>query len=106
MIPKNIQIVTYSKEHARSISERLFEGVPEEVVERQREELLSSGPEEVVSVCALYGADVAGVCTGVRMRWAGSRHRIEMVQVVVRDGFRGKGVAREMMRSIAKHFST
>jgi RimJ/RimL family protein N-acetyltransferase len=29
-----------------------------------------------------------------------------MVQVVVRDGFRGKGVAREMMRLIAKHFST
>jgi RimJ/RimL family protein N-acetyltransferase len=80
--------------------------VSEEVVEKQREELLSPGTEEVFSVCALNGAEVVGVCTGVRMRWVGSRHRIEMVQVVVRDGFRGKGVAREMMRLIAKHFST
>jgi RimJ/RimL family protein N-acetyltransferase len=106
MTQEDIQVIEYSRKHAKSISEHLFEGVPEEIVEKQREELLRSGPEEVFSVCALHHGDVVGVCTGVRMRWAGSRHRIEMVQVVVRDEFRGRGIAREMMRLIARHFST
>ncbi len=39
------------------------------------------------------------------MTWAGARHRIEMVQVVVRDEFR-RSVAREMMQLVAQHFST
>lgn len=47
-----------------------------------------------------------GVCTGVRMRWAGARHRIEMVQVVVHESFRRQGITRRMMQSIAAHFST
>ena len=106
MVADDIRIVAYSREHARSISEHLFEGVPVDVVIRQREELLKPGPEEVFSVCALHGEDVVGVCTGVRMTWAGSRHRIEMVQVVVRDGFRRRGVARKMMQLVAEHFST
>ena len=106
MNQEDFLVIPYSRKHTRSISEHLFDGVPEEIVQNQREELLRPGPEEVFSVCALCDAEMVGVCTGVRMRWAGSRHRIEMVQVVVRDGFRGRGVAREMMRSIAKHFST
>jgi hypothetical protein len=75
----DIQVVAYSYEYAKSISEHLFEGVPEEVVCSQREDLLKPGPEEVFSVCAVLGPRVIGVCTGVRMRWAGARHRIEMV---------------------------
>ncbi|MFW9909460.1 MAG: GNAT family N-acetyltransferase [Candidatus Thorarchaeota archaeon] len=106
MTHEDIQIIEYSREHAKSISEHLFEGVPEEIVQSQREELLKPGPEEVFSVCALHGGEVVGVCTGVRMRWAGARHRIEMVQVVVHESFRGQGVARRMMQSIAAHFST
>ncbi|MFW9959166.1 MAG: GNAT family N-acetyltransferase [Candidatus Odinarchaeota archaeon] len=105
MIREDIQVIEYSREHAKSISEHLFEGVPEEIVEKQREELLRPGPEEVFSVCALHDGEVVGVCTGVRMRWAGSRHRIEMVQVVVHEQFRGQGIARSMMQSIATHFS-
>jgi len=106
IVAEDIRVVAYSREHARSISEHLFEGVPEEVVLSQREELLKPGPEKVFSVCALHGAEVVGVCTGVRMTWAGSRHRIEMVQVVVREGFRRRGVARKMMKLVAEHFST
>jgi len=106
MTHDNIQIIEYSREHAKLISEHLFEGIPEEMVQSQREELLKPGPEEVFSVCALHGREVVGVCTGVRMRWAGARHRIEMVQVVVHKSFRGQGVARLMMQSIATHFST
>jgi ribosomal protein S18 acetylase RimI-like enzyme len=106
MVVEDIRVVAYSREHAKSISEHLFEGVPEEVVLSQREELLKTGPEEVFSVCALHGAEAVGVCTGVRMTWAGSRHRIEMIQIVVRDEFRRRGVAREMMQLIAEHFST
>jgi RimJ/RimL family protein N-acetyltransferase len=102
----NIQVVPYSKEHAKSISEWLFEGVSEEVVRSQRDELLKPGPEEVFSVCAMKDSTVIGVCTGVRMRWAGSRHRIEMVQVVVHESFRGQGIAQSMMRPIASHFLT
>lgn len=106
MIADDIRVEPYSNEHARSISENLFEGVSEEVIRTQREELLKPGPEEVFSVCAMKGSIVIGVCTGVRMKWAGSRHRIEMVQVVVHKSFRGKGIARNMMQSIASHFST
>jgi ribosomal protein S18 acetylase RimI-like enzyme len=102
---KDIQVVAYSTQHANSIAEHLFESVPEEVVRTQREDLLKPGPDDVFSVCALYESRVIGVCTGVRMRWAGSRHRIEMVQVVVSEQFRGRGVARKMMQSIAAHFS-
>ena len=80
--------------------------MPVDVVLSQREELLGPGPEEVFSVCALHGSDVVGVCTGVRMTWAESRHRIEMVQVVVREGSRRRGVAREMMQLVSEHFST
>jgi len=106
MTHEDIQIIEYSREHAKSISEHLFEGVPEKIVLSQREELLRPGSEEAFSVCALHDEEVVGVCTGVRMRWAGARHRIEMVQVVVRESFRGQGVARRMMQSIAAHFLT
>jgi ribosomal protein S18 acetylase RimI-like enzyme len=101
----DIQVVAYSQQHANSIAEHLFDGVPEEIVRKQREDLLKPGPEEVFSVCALHESRVIGVSTGVRMRWAGSRHRIEMVQVVVSEQFRGRGIARRMMQSIAEHFS-
>ncbi len=104
MTQEDFQVIVYSREHARSISDHLFDGVPEEIVHKQREELLKPGPEEIFSVCALHGGEVVGVCTGVRMRWAGARHRIEIVQVVVHESFRGQGVARSMMKSIAAHF--
>ncbi|MFW9846908.1 MAG: GNAT family N-acetyltransferase [Candidatus Thorarchaeota archaeon] len=106
MSKDDVKIVAYLKDHARSIAEHLFEGVPEDVVLSQRDELLKPGPNEVFSVCAVSGSEVVGVCTGVRMRWFGSRHRIELVQVVVREGFRGLGIARKMMKTIASHFST
>ena len=38
------------------------------------------------------------------MRWFGVRHRIELVQVVVKEGYRGRGIAHEMMQKVAKHF--
>lgn len=101
-----IVVEAYTKAHAKSIAEQLFHGVPEKVVHGQRKELLNPGPEEVYSVSALSGTDVIGVCTGVRMRWYGSKHRIEMVQVVVREDMRGKGIAYQMMSKIAEHFST
>jgi ribosomal protein S18 acetylase RimI-like enzyme len=106
MPEEEIIIEAYADTHAKSIAEHLFVGVPEQVIRDQREELLNPGPDEVFSVCAISKGNVVGVCTGVRMKWVGARHRIEMVQVVVREGFRGRGVAREMMRAIAKHFST
>ena len=105
MSTHDIVVKPYTKAHAKSIAEQLFSGVPEKVVREQREELLMPGPDEVFSVCALSGTDVVGVCTGVRLRWYGSKHRIEMVQVVVREDFRGRGVARQMMMKIAEHFS-
>ncbi len=40
------------------------------------------------------------------MKWFGSRHRIEIVQVVVREDYRGRGIARQMMIRIAEHFSS
>jgi RimJ/RimL family protein N-acetyltransferase len=104
MTTDDIQVVAYSQKYDKSISEHLFEGVPEEVVRSQREDLLRPGPEEVFSVCAIVGSRVIGVCTGIRLRWAGSRHRLEMVQVVVAEQFRGRGVARSMIKSIAAHF--
>ncbi|MFX1483163.1 MAG: GNAT family N-acetyltransferase [Promethearchaeota archaeon] len=105
-MPKDtIDVVEYSKANAKSIAEDLFEGVPEDIVRSQREELLKPGPEEVFSVCAVSGTRVVGVCTGVRMRWFGSRHRIEIVQVVVDKEFRRKGITRLMMKMIAEHFA-
>ncbi|MFW9807645.1 MAG: GNAT family N-acetyltransferase [Candidatus Thorarchaeota archaeon] len=101
-----IEIVEYSKAYARSIAEHLFEGVSEGTVHSQREELLKPGPEEVYSVCAVSNTHVVGVCTGVRMRWFGSRHRIEMVQVVVSKEFRRQGITRLMMKKIAEHFES
>ena len=101
-----IVIEAYTKIHARSIAVQLFGDVPERIVHEQREELLKPGPDEVYSACALSGTNVVGICTGVRMRWYGSRHRIEMVQVVVDEKFRGKGIANQMMRKIAEHFAT
>jgi RimJ/RimL family protein N-acetyltransferase len=107
MMPEaKITVVEYANTYAKSISEHLFKGVAEGMIIKQRQELLEPGHNEVFSVCALHDNEVVGVCTGVRMRWYGSRHRIEMVQVVVRDGFRGRGIAREMMRKIAKHFGS
>ncbi len=100
----SIVVEEYTETHAKSIAEHLFGDVPEEVVRSQREELLMPGPDEVYSVCALLGNDVVGICTGVRMRWYGSRHRIEMIQVVVGKEFRGQGIARLMMMKIAEHF--
>ncbi len=105
MSRETIKIQEYKKEHAKSIAEHLFEGVPEEIVRSQREELLRPGPEEVFSVCAVADTLVVGVCTGVRIRWYGSRHRIEMVQVVVHEEFRGRGIALSMMQKIAEHFA-
>ncbi len=104
MLNEDIRIVKYSNVHAKSIAENLFEGVPEDVIIEQKEELLDPGPDEVFSVCALDKKEVVGVCTGVRMRWFGVRHRIELVQVVVKEGYRGRGIAHEMMRKVAKHF--
>ncbi|MHA1485133.1 MAG: hypothetical protein ACTSPR_07440 [Candidatus Thorarchaeota archaeon] len=40
-----------------------------EEVRQGRDGLTVPGPEEVLSVCALSGSKVVGVCTGVRMRW-------------------------------------
>ncbi|TFG26643.1 GNAT family N-acetyltransferase [Candidatus Thorarchaeota archaeon] len=105
MTEEEFKVEEYSEKHARSITEHLFEGVPENVVRNQRDELLKAGSEEVFSVCALSDSQVVGVCTGVRMRWYGSRHRIEMVQVVVSENYRGRGIARVMMRRIAEHFA-
>ena len=105
MSRESVKIEEYSERHAKSISEHLFKGVPDDVIRSQREELLRPGPEEVFSVCAVSGSQVVGVCTGVRMRWYGSRHRIEMVQVVVSEEFRGQGVARLMMKRISEHFA-
>jgi ribosomal protein S18 acetylase RimI-like enzyme len=104
MFDEDIRIVKYSNVHARSIAENLFDGVPEDVIIEQKEELLEPGPDEVFSVCALHNEEVVGVCTGVRMRWFGVRHRIELVQVVVKEGYRGRGIAHEMMQKVAKHF--
>ena len=102
----NIIVEAYTDAHAKSIAEHLFGDVLEQIVRKQREDLLMPGPDEVYSVCALSGNDVVGICTGVRMRWVGSRHRIELVQVVVDEKYRGRGIANQMMRKIAEHFSS
>lgn len=99
-----VDIVPFETVHATSLSNYLFEGVSLEVIVQQREELLGPGIEEVYSVCAILNSDVIGVCTGVRRRWLGARHRIELVQVVVHDEYRGLGIARHMMTNIARHF--
>jgi len=99
-----VQIQQYNISHAESISKNLFDGLQVDIIIQQREQLLAPGPEEVYSVCCILEEMVIGVCTGVRKRWFGERHRIEMVQVVVKDEFRGLGIARFMMAEIAKHF--
>ncbi|NHJ13039.1 MAG: GNAT family N-acetyltransferase [Candidatus Thorarchaeota archaeon] len=101
---ETVTIVEYSEEHAGSIAVHLFPGTSPEVIIGQRRELLAPGQEEVYSVCALEEDRVVGVCTGVRGRWYGSRHRIELVQVVVHDDYHRRGIARNMMAKIAKHF--
>lgn len=106
MTKNDITVEAYTEAHAKSIAERLFSGISESVVRSQRKELLKPGPEEVFSVCALSGTEVVGVCTGVRMKWFGSRHRVEMIQVVVDENHRGRGIAHQMMKKIAEYFST
>jgi ribosomal protein S18 acetylase RimI-like enzyme len=99
-----VTVVPYNDTYAPSIAAELFEGVPTDVVVKQRAELLSPGPEEIWSVCAVIDERVVGVCTGVRKRWYGERHRIEMVQVVVDEKYQRLGIARLMMQNIAEHF--
>ena len=100
-----VEILDYNESHAISISKNLFNGLDSDVIVQQRIELLSPGPEEVFSVSSLSDGQVIGVCTGVRKRWYGERHRIEIVQAVVKDDFHGLGIARYMMKEIAEHFS-
>ncbi|MDF1537287.1 MAG: GNAT family protein [Candidatus Thorarchaeota archaeon] len=99
-----VEIKPYDDSFADSLAGNLFQGVSVETIIQQRADLLASGPEEVYSVCVIFNSEVVGVCTGVRKRWFGERHRIEMVQVVVKDDFHGQGIARLMMTEIAKHF--
>ncbi|MFW9909175.1 MAG: GNAT family N-acetyltransferase [Candidatus Thorarchaeota archaeon] len=99
-----VVIQAYSEAHADSIARNLFQEVNTDTVIQQRRDLLAPGPEEVYSVCGVCEGEVVGICTGVRKQWAGERHRIEMVQVVVRKDFRGRGIAKNMMRDIAAHF--
>jgi len=99
-----VHIEPYENRHAESIAKDLFGRMSAEEVRRGRDGLIASGPEEVFSVCALSGFKVVGVCTGVRKRWMGERHRIEMVQVVVAEDFQRLGIARFMMKAIAMHF--
>ncbi|MFW9843469.1 MAG: GNAT family N-acetyltransferase [Candidatus Thorarchaeota archaeon] len=105
MMDYEIIVEEYSSTHAKSIAEHLFKGVSEEIIRKQRKELLRPGPDEVFSVCALIKECVVGVCTGVRVKWFGSRHRVEMVQVVVAENYRGRRIAHVMMRKIAEHFN-
>jgi len=100
-----IHIEPYENRHAESIANDLFGGMSAEEVRRGRDGLIAPGPDVVFSVCALSGFKVVGVCTGVRKRWMGERHRIEMVQVVVADDFQRIGIARFMMKAIAMHFT-
>lgn len=100
-----IEIQAYCNSHAESISNDLFEGVDITLIIQQRNDLLAPGPEEVHSVSCLYENGVVGVCTGVRKQWYGERHRIELVQVVVKSGFHKIGIAKYMMKEIANHFS-
>jgi ribosomal protein S18 acetylase RimI-like enzyme len=99
-----VEVGYYQDSHAESIAAGLFQGVTTQTVLEQRQTLLAPGPEEVCSVCCLSGKEVVGICTGIRKRWSGERHRIEMVQVVVREDARGLGIARHMMQEIAAHF--
>ena len=98
-------IEPYENHHAESIANDLFGGMSAEEVRQGRDGLTAPGLEEVLSVCALSGSKVVGVCTGVRKRWMGERHRIEMVQVVVAENFQRLGIARFMMKAIAMHFA-
>jgi ribosomal protein S18 acetylase RimI-like enzyme len=99
-----VEVEYYQDSHAGSIATGLFQGVTVQTVVQQRQTLLAPGPEEVCSVCCLSGKEVVGICTGVRKRWSGERHRIEMVQVVVREDARGLGIAKHMMQEVAAHF--
>jgi len=99
-----VLVCPYNEKHAVSIGRDLFKGLDPKVVSEGRKSLLAGGPDEAHSVCALHGDRVVGVCTGVRKIWLGERHRIEMVQVVVDEGFQRRGIAHDMMRKIASHF--
>ncbi len=99
-----VEIRPYNDSFADSLARDLFQGVSAETIIQQRADLLAPGPEEVYGVCTISDSKVIGVCTGVRKRWFGERHRIEMVQVVVKDEFHGQGIARLMMMEIARHF--
>ncbi len=99
------RIEPYESCHAESIANDLFGGMSAEEVRQGRDGLIAPGPEEVLSVCALSESKVVGVCTGVRKKWMGERHRIEMVQVVVAENLQRLGIARFMMKAIAMHFA-
>lgn len=99
-----IRTVEYSERLAKRIAQHLLTGVPPEVVHGQRVTLLAPGPDEVYSVCSLSNQVVVGICTGVRMKWHASRHRIELVQLVVHPDFQRRGIARQMIRAISEHF--
>ncbi len=101
---KSLEIKVYDDTLAGSISRDLFQGVSIETIVKQREDLLAPGGEEVYSICALVDRRVVGVCTGIRRRWFGERHRIEFIQVVIHEDFRSLGIARLMMKEIASHF--
>ncbi|MFW9932314.1 MAG: GNAT family N-acetyltransferase [Candidatus Thorarchaeota archaeon] len=101
---KSLELKVYDDTLAGSMSRNLFQGISIETIVKQREDLLAPGREEVYSICALVENLVVGVCTGVRGRWFGERHRIEFVQAVVHEGFRSLGIARLMMKEIASHF--
>lgn len=100
----SIEIEAYEATHAESIASDLFQGASIETILQQRSKLLAPGQEEAYSVCTILNSRVIGVCTGVRGRWFGMRHRIELVQVVVDEDARGLGIARYMMTEIARHF--
>ena len=100
-----IRIEPYENRHAESIANDLFGGMSTKEVRQGRDGLIAPGPDEVLSICALSESKVVGVCTGVRKRWMGERHRIEMVQVVVAETFQRLGIARFMMKAIAMHFA-
>ncbi len=99
-----IQITRYRPEHADSIADSLFEGVPANVVRQQREELLAPGEDEVVSITALDEERAVGICIGFRNRWYGERHRVQLLQIVVHEEYRGQGIARAMIEGVARHF--
>ncbi|MHA1771079.1 MAG: GNAT family N-acetyltransferase [Candidatus Thorarchaeota archaeon] len=100
-----IRIAPYRPEHAASIANNLFDNVPVDVVRQQREELLAAGEEEVISITALDGERAIGICIGIRGRWYGERHRVDLLQIVVHEDYREQGVAKAMIKEVARHFA-